>query len=105
MAHGRVLSARRRAALPDLPTDAVSLLRHYTLADDDIGHVRARRRPENRLGFALQLCAFRWPGRLLKPGELIPETVLTFIGAQLGITGDALPRYAAGRPLNRGLRR
>lgn len=97
MAHRSVLSARRRAAIFDLPTDEASLLQHYTLADDDIEHVRARRRPENQLGFALQLCAFRWPGRLLKPGEIISEEVLKFIGAQLGITGDALLKYAARR--------
>ena len=97
MAHRSVLSARQRAAIFDLPTDEASLLQHYTLADDDIEHVRARRRPENQLGFALQLCAFRWPGRLLKPGEIISEEVLKFIGAQLGITGDALLKYAARR--------
>ena len=45
----------------------------YILADDDLGHIRERRRTENRIGFALQLCALRYPGRLLSPGEVIPE--------------------------------
>ncbi|MCP3877984.1 MAG: DUF4158 domain-containing protein, partial [Sulfitobacter sp.] len=35
----------------DLPTDEASILRHYTLADDDIEHIGARRRARNRLGF------------------------------------------------------
>ena len=59
--------------------------------------IRARRRTENRLGFALQLCALRYPGRLLPHGEVIPETVLRSIGAQLGIGGDALLTYAIRR--------
>ncbi|MXY34601.1 MAG: DUF4158 domain-containing protein, partial [Boseongicola sp. SB0664_bin_43] len=92
-----ILTARQRAALFDLPTDEASLLRHCTMADDDIEHVRERRRPENQLGFALQLCALRHPGRLLGSGEVIPGEALNFIGAQLGITGDALFTYAARR--------
>lgn len=92
MSHRTVLTARQRAALFDLPTDEAALLRHYTLADDDITHIRSRRRAENQLGFALQLCAFRYPGRLLRPGEVIPEAILRFIAAQLGLqAGDLLP--------------
>lgn len=92
-----ILTKRQRLALFDLPTDELSLLRHYTLADDDLEPVRERRRPENRLGFALQLCALRYPGRALAPGEVIPHEVLSFIGAQLGIPADALLTYAARR--------
>ena len=75
MAHRILLTDRQRSALFDLPTDEASLLKHYTLADDDLEHIRARRRTENRIGFALQLCALRYPGRLLSHGEVIPEPV------------------------------
>ena len=95
MAHRVVLTTRQREALFDLPTDEASLLQHYTLADDDIEHIRTRRRPENQIGFALQLCAFRYPGRLLKSGEVIPEAVSRFIAAQLGLKVDDLLPYAA----------
>ena len=67
-----IWSARQRAALFDLPTDEAALLRHYTLSDDDIEQIRARRGGHNRLGFALQLCAFRYPGRILVVEEAIP---------------------------------
>lgn len=77
-----LLTARQRAALFDLPTHEASLLRHYTLDDEDIEHIRTRRRPENQIGFALQLCAFRYPGRLLKAGEVIPEPVSRFVAAR-----------------------
>lgn len=94
MTHRTILTARQRSALFDLPTDEASLLKHYTLADDDLEHIRQRRRPENRLGFALQLCVLRYPGRTLTPGELIPAPALEFIGAQLGIIGHTLISYA-----------
>ncbi len=66
-----IWSARQRAARFDLPTDEAGLLRHCTLSEDDIEHIRVRREGHNRLGFALQLCAFRY--RRAKPqSELNP---------------------------------
>lgn len=97
MPRRHILTERQRSALFDRPTDEFSLLGHYTLADDDLEHIQERRRPENRLGFALQLCALRYPGRALAPGELIPQEVLSLIGAQLGIPAEALLTYAARR--------
>jgi TnpA family transposase len=97
MAHRTILTERQRSALFDLPIDELSLLRHYTLADDDLDHINARRRAENRIGFALQLCALRYPGRLLSSHEVIPEQAIRFIGAQLGLTGDEILPYAARR--------
>ncbi|MEP4928362.1 MAG: Tn3 family transposase [Hyphomicrobiales bacterium] len=89
-----VLTERQRSALFDLPTDQATILRHYTLTDDDIEHIRTRRHSHNRMGFALQLCAFLYPGRLLSPGETIPLEVSQFIAAQLGEQPDALACYA-----------
>lgn len=94
MAHRTVLTKRQAAALFALPTDRASLEYHYTLADDDIEHVKARRRPRNQIGFALQLCALRYPGRLLKPGEVIPEAVSSYLAAQLGLHPEDLLPYA-----------
>jgi len=94
MPRRQVLTERSRAALFDLPTDEPSLLRHYTLADDDIEHIRARRLAHNQLGFALQLCAFRYPGRLLIAGETIPLEVAEFVAAQIGVRGIDLAGYA-----------
>lgn len=89
-----ILTERQRSALFDLPTDEASILHHYTLADDDLEHIRTRRHARNRLGFALQLCAFRYPGRLLLPGEVIPMAVSRFIAAQLGEEMEELCKYA-----------
>lgn len=89
-----VLTECQRTALFDLPTDQATILRHHTLADDDIEHIRTRRHSRNRLGFAIQFCTFRYPGRLLSPGETIPLEVSQFIAAQLGEKLDALACYA-----------
>ena len=94
MAHRTVLTDRQRAALFDLPTVEAEMLHHYTLSDDDLEIIRARRRPHNRFGFALQLCALRYPGRLLTPGEVIPLAVTRFLAAQVGLKPDDLAGYA-----------
>ena len=60
----------------------------------DLAAIGRRRRDHNRLGFALQLCALRYPGRLLRPGELIPAEALRFVAEQLGAEPAALAAYA-----------
>ena len=57
-------------------------------------NVGLRRRPRNKLGFALQLCVLRYPGRLLAPGEFVPPAVVDFIGRQLHLDGEELGDYA-----------
>ena len=94
MAQRTVLTGRQRSALFSLPQREADLLRHYTLSDEDLQNIGARRRPRNKLGFALQLCALRYPGRLLTPGEFVPPPVVDFIGRQLHLDGDELGDYA-----------
>lgn len=53
-----------------------------------------RRRPHNQLGFALQLCALRFPGRLLRPGELVSIEMARFVADQLDIDPGSLADYA-----------
>ena len=94
MARRTVLTSRQRSALFSLPQHETELLRHYTLSDEDLQHIEARRRPRNKLGFALQLCVLRYPGRLLAPGEFVPPAVVDFIGRQLDLDGYELADYA-----------
>ena len=93
--------ALARASLLDLPTDEAALLRHYTLCDDDIEHIRVRRRGHNRLGLALQLCAFRYRGPILAVGEGIPLTLLRFIAAQFAMRAEDLEGYAVQEEMRR----
>ena len=93
-----VLSERQRVALLALPDDEALLVRYWTLSDDDLAAIVRRRRPHNRLGFAVQLCALRYPGRLLRPGELISQRPLAFVAEQLDVPPDSLANYAARGP-------
>lgn len=88
-----VLTPAQRDALFALPTREPDLIRHWTLGETDLAAVRQRRRPGNRLGFALQLCALRYPGRLLRPGEVIPAEAFRFVADQLGTVDDGHTLY------------
>ncbi|GAL96886.1 transposase [Acetobacter tropicalis NRIC 0312] len=78
-----VLTEAQRLTLLALPESEADLVRYWTLTPDDLHVIVSRRRAHNRLGFAIQLCALRYPGRLLRPGELIPQIPLVFVGDQL----------------------
>ena len=94
MPRRHILTERQRQLLFDLPVDEETLLRYYTLDDEDILHIQKRRNAHNKLGFALQLCAFRYPGRLLTAGEVIPIPVTEFIAAQIGVKPLDISGYA-----------
>lgn len=94
MPRRRAVTDAQIEALLALPTAEPELIRHYTLAPADLALIARRRRPHNRLGFAVQLCALRFPGRLLRPGELVPREVLSFVAGQLDLDPDTLADYA-----------
>ena len=94
MPRRRVLTSAQLETLLALPLTEPDLVRHWTLSTADLAVIRRRRRDRNRLGFALQLCAVRYPGRLLRSGELIPLESLRFVAGQLGIEPNALATYA-----------
>ena len=82
MPRRRVLTEAQLDALLALPMDDAVLVRHWMLGADDLAAIgRAARRDRNQLGFAIQLCALRYPGRLPRPGELIPELCSGFIAS------------------------
>jgi len=93
-----VLTEGQRDALLALPETEPELVRHWTLSADDLRVIVSRRRPHNRLGFAVQLCALRYPGRLLRPGELIGHAPLAFVADQLDVAPDVLADYAVRGP-------
>lgn len=94
MAHRPVLTKRQRNELLNIPDDETTMLKHYVLSEEDMTHINRRRGDHNRLGFALQLCVFRYPGRFIQSSEVLPQQFITFIGAQLGISPDEAAIYA-----------
>ena len=53
-----------------------------------------RRRAENRLGFALQLCLVRYPGRVLRSDERPPPALITFVAEQIDVDPGIFSNYA-----------
>jgi hypothetical protein len=100
MPRRRVLTDTQVDSLLALPSDEPLLVRHWTLDGAEIAAAERRRGGHNQLGFALQLCAFRYPGRLLRLGDTIPEPALRFVAEQLRVGSDALASYAI-RPQTR----
>ena len=97
MPRRRALTEAQLEALFALPTAEADLIRHWTLDGADLAAVGRRRGGHNQLGYALQLCAFRYPGRLLRPGEAIPDIALRFVAEQVHVSADALATYATRR--------
>jgi TnpA family transposase len=95
MPRRRALTTAQLDELFTLPAEKVTLVRYWTLTDTDLEAIHQRRRDRNRLGFALQLCVLRYPGRQLRPGELVPAAALRFVADQIDITPEALAAYAA----------
>ena len=100
MPRRRVLTEGQLEDLFALPVAEPDLIRHWTLSDADLAAIGRRRGDANQLGYALQLCAFRYPGRLLRPGDVIPKPALRFMAEQLRVGPEALASYAA-RPQTR----
>src|SRR5512135_3587617 len=89
-----LLSDAQRTRFFALPTGGGEILRHYSLHEADLKLINRRRRPHNRLGFAVQLCLMRYPGRALGAGEVPPAVIVAFIAEQLGLTIDLMHDYA-----------
>src|SRR5262245_25838495 len=100
MPRRRALTQVQLEGLLALPTTEPELIRRWTLDGADLAAVGRRRGRHNQLGYALQLCAFRYPGRLLRPGEVIPGPALRFVAEQIHVGTAALAAYAT-RPQTR----
>lgn len=70
MAKRKLLKDQDRRTLFDIPVDEDSLIRHYSLSPSDCLEIELRRRDHNRLGFPIQLCLMRYPGRVLGQKKL-----------------------------------
>lgn len=94
MTRKTLLSPAQRARFFVLPSEGHDLIRHYTLSPDDMALINRRRRPQNRLGFAVQLCLMRYPGRALGPAEVPPASIVAYIAEQLGLDHNLMTDYA-----------
>ena len=89
-----ILSPQSRAALFDPPTELTAIVRHYTYSAEDLALICERRRPANRLGFAVHLAYLRFAGRVIGVDETPPADMLAFVAAQIGDDPKAFEEYA-----------
>ena len=89
-----LLSAEQRTRLFSIPIDTAEVTRHYVLDADDLALIGARRRASNRLGFAVQFSALRYPGRVPDPSKSPPVPMLAFVAKQIGLDPALFGEYA-----------
>jgi TnpA family transposase len=89
-----LLTPAERAELLAFPDTDDELVRHYAFSEPDFSVIRQRRGDHNRLGFAMQLCALRYPGFALPPEASPPPSVLDWIGRQLRLDPAVWSQYA-----------
>lgn len=94
MAKRTLLKIQDRHELFNIPTDEDSLIRHYSLSPADRLEIELRRRKQNQLGFAVQLCLMRYPGRALLPNEVPPPMLLNYIAEQINVDPRLFSLYA-----------
>jgi hypothetical protein len=89
-----LLTDDERRLLFAIPADQEALIQHYTLAPDEIELTLGKRGARNRLGLALQLCLLRHPGFGLSAAENVPDELLRYLGAQLGVPASVYLDYS-----------
>ncbi len=89
-----LLIADQRARLFAIPVDPAEMARHYIFDKSDLARIRSKRRAVNQLGFAVQMCLFRFRGQGVGPGSRLPEPLLLFVANQLGIDPALFGDYA-----------
>lgn len=85
-----ILTEKQRKNLLSLPTDTSSMLSHYILSHEDLALIKSRHGLNNRLGFTIQLCALRYPGRYLSSKDTLSHEFLSFVGAQIGLAEEEI---------------
>lgn len=88
-------SPAERDSLLQPPLSNEEFARHYTFNETDFALIRQRRGDANRLGFAVQLCLLRFPGRGLEAGMEVSDAMVRWIGTQLGVDAQFWSRYAS----------
>ena len=93
VAYRPLLRAHQWTSLLAAPTNERTLIRYASLSGEDLDLILSKRGHRNQLGFAVQICLMRFPGRALALNE-IPPALLHFLGDQLGVSPAAFADYA-----------
>jgi hypothetical protein len=89
-----------RAVLFEPDISPPALERHYLLGKEELALIRRHKGSANRLGFAVQLCYLRYPGRAWERGESVSAVLVEYLAEQLEVNSKAFVKYAE-RPATR----
>lgn len=89
-----MLSSSQRTSLKQLPTEPAELVKYYTFSQEDLVLIQSRRKKTNQLGFALQLCLVRYPGRAMRASEELPYPLVAFVAEQTNTDVNDFTDYA-----------
>ena len=92
------MTVTQREAFLALPDTEEAVMRFHHLDAGDLAAIATARTPETRLGYALQLCCLRYPGRHLRRGETLPAVVLDHVADQIGVEADVIAGFARRNP-------
>lgn len=95
MALRKILSEKEKENLIESPILKEDIIRWYTLTEYDIIIIEQNcRGTANKLGFAIQLCYLRFPGKILKSNEAPDSLLLQYVCEQLNINPSVWEKYA-----------
>ena len=81
------------------PPSRAEMERHFFLDDADRALVDRRRRDSNRLGFAVAVCSLRFLGTFPADVREVPDEVVGYVAAQLGIEHPSCLKAYAERAM------
>lgn len=92
---GRELFTKeQRKLFMKYPEDEWTIGSYYTFLKYDLEIIMKHRKEENKLGFALQLAALRYPGWSYSSNKSIPIEIVKYIAKQVGTVPKALKLYS-----------
>lgn len=95
MALRKILSEKEKENLIESPFLKEDIIRWYTLTESDIIIIEQNcRGTANKLGFAIQLCYLRFPGKVLKSNETPNSFLLQYVCEQFNINPSVWEKYA-----------
>jgi TnpA family transposase len=89
-----IRSSAARDSLFVLPDTQGEVIRYYTLTESELAITHQHRGGANRLGFAVELCYMRYPGRMLSAEEAPFPPLLKFVAAQIKEPVECWADYA-----------
>jgi hypothetical protein len=94
MARRGLLNDADRNRLFGVPDDDASLIRFYSVSDDDRDFILSKRGARNQLGMAVQLSLLRYPGFGLRLEDEVPAALIQFVAQQIGAPWPVFQDYA-----------